>query len=45
MRYVKPQLNGYAAIAVIQSGGSQKNGMNLESNPNFHTVPAYEADE
>jgi hypothetical protein len=45
MMYTKPQLSGYPAIAVIQSGGSSKNGMTLEGNPNFHTIPAYEADE
>ena len=45
MTYTKPQLLGYAAIAVIQSGGTQKNSMNVEGNPQIHSVPAYEADE
>ena len=45
MTYTRPQLNGYPAIAAIQSGSSFKTGMNIEQGKNVHTIPAYEADE
>lgn len=45
MTYRKPQLIGYSAIAVIQAGQTNKNGMKLEPNLSVNTIPAYEADE
>jgi hypothetical protein len=45
MVYTKPQLVGYSALAVIQDGGSAKNDMELESDNQTPSVPAYQADE
>jgi hypothetical protein len=45
MVYTKPQLVGYSALAVIQNGGSAKNDIELESDNQTPSVPAYQADE
>jgi hypothetical protein len=43
MTYTKPQLLGVSAIVAIQSGSSQRNGVNTETDQK--PIPAYEADE
>jgi hypothetical protein len=45
MRYKRPVLLGYAAIAAIQSGSIKKLGVNFDPVLTTHTIPAYEADE
>lgn len=45
MTYSKPNLNGYTAIAVIQTGPNAKRGCNWEPDHIHVTPTAYEADE
>ena len=45
MTYTKPQLNGYSALAVVQSGNQSKASKPFELNTQIFSTPAYEADE
>jgi hypothetical protein len=45
MTYTKPQLVGYSAIAVIQSGTTDKRSSVLEPHTMIQSIAAYEADE
>lgn len=47
MKYAKPQILGFSALALVQATGQNAKTMGVPDpvNPNKFTSPAYEADE